>query len=72
MAEVDWAEAETGAEFFELGPVEWIAAGIAIAATSSIMYGFHAYDEHEDNIRLSKTIEYLSAKQTFFVPNAQH
>jgi hypothetical protein len=58
-------EAETGAELSELGPVEWIAAGITMAVTAPIMYGFHAYDEHEDNIRLSKTIEYLFSKPTF-------
>jgi hypothetical protein len=65
-------EAETGTELSELGPVEWIAAGITLAVTAPVMYAFHAFDEHEDNIRLSKTIEYLSSKPTFFIPDAQN
>jgi hypothetical protein len=65
-------EAATGAEFSEFGPVEWIATGITIAVTAPAMYGFQVWDEHEENIRLSKTIEYLSAKKTFFTPEAQY
>lgn len=45
---------------------------IIVGVTAAVMYGFHASDEHEDDIRLSKTIEYLSSKPTFFISNVQN
>lgn len=55
----------------------WVVLGggvtiVALGVTAAVMYGFHASYEHEDNIRLSKTIEYLSSKPTFFILNAQN
>jgi len=44
---------------------------VIVGVTAAVMYGFHVADEHQDNIRLSKTIEYLSSKPTFFNPNEQ-
>ena len=53
--------------------VMWTGAGLVIVGvTAAVMYGFHAWDKHEDNIRLSKTIEYLSTKPTFFISNAEN
>jgi hypothetical protein len=40
---------------------------VIIGVTAAVMYGFQEWDEKEDNIRLSKTIEWLSAKPTFFI-----
>jgi hypothetical protein len=57
------------------GGTVFLTAGfgiVVIGATAAVFCGFHVYDEHQDNVRLDKTIEYLSAKQTFFVPDAQH
>jgi hypothetical protein len=52
--------------------VMWTGAGlVVVGVTAAVMYGFHALDEKEDNIRLSKTIEDLSTKPTFFISNAQ-
>jgi hypothetical protein len=44
---------------------------VFIGATAAVIYGFHVYDEHQDNVCLAKTIEYLSRKQTFFIPEPQ-
>jgi hypothetical protein len=52
--------------------VLWTGIGlVGIGVTAAVMYGFHAAAEHEDNIRLSKTIEYLSAKKTFPISSEQ-
>jgi hypothetical protein len=51
-----------------------LTAGVALVAvgvTSAVFYGFHVYDEAQDNIRLSRTIDYLSEKQTFFIQNTE-
>jgi hypothetical protein len=45
---------------------------VIIGVSAAVMYGFHASDEHQDNIRLGLTIKDLAAKPTFFVPDAQH
>jgi hypothetical protein len=54
----------------------WVVLGggmtiVAFGVTVAVMYGFHALDEKEDNIRLSKTIEYLSSKPTFSIPDTR-
>ena len=57
------------------GGTVFLTAGVGVVivgVTAAVMYGFHAADEHQDNIRLSKTIEYLSSKPTFFISNAQN
>jgi len=45
---------------------------VVIGVTAAVIYGFQVYDKHEDNIRLGETIEYLSTKPTFFIPDAQY
>lgn len=40
---------------------------VVIGVTAAVLYGFHVYDEHQDNIRLKKTLDYLSGKKTFFI-----
>jgi hypothetical protein len=40
---------------------------IILGTTAAVLYGFQVYDEHQDCIRLSKTIDYLDQKQTFFL-----
>ena len=44
---------------------------IILGTTAAVLYGFQVYDEHQDNVRLDKTIGYLSRKKTFFQPDAQ-
>lgn len=44
---------------------------VIIGVTAAVIYGFQVYDEYQDNIRLSKTIEYLSSKPTFFIPDSR-
>jgi hypothetical protein len=44
---------------------------VVIGVTAAVIYGFQVYDEHEDNIRLGKTIEYLTLKPTFFISSEQ-
>jgi len=56
------------------GGTVFLTAGVGVVivgVTAAVMYGFHAADEHQDNIRLSKTIEYLSSKPTFFTSSEQ-
>ncbi len=57
------------------GGTVFLTAGVGVVivgVTAAVMYGFHAADEYQDNIRLSKTIEYLSSKPTFFISNVQN
>jgi hypothetical protein len=57
------------------GGTVFLTAGagiVIIGVTAAVIYGFQVYDEHQDNIRLSKTIVYLSAKPTFFIPSEQY
>ena len=57
------------------GGTVFLATGVGVVivgVTAAVMYGFHAWDEKEDNIRLSKTIENLSTKPTFFISHAQN
>lgn len=43
--------------------------GLVIVGVSwAVLYGFHAYDGHQDEIRLERTLNYLAEKQTFFLP----
>ena len=61
-----------GGGFGVAGGTALMATGVGIAivgVSAAVMYGFHAYDEQQDNIRLHKTIEYLSEKSTFVVPD---
>jgi hypothetical protein len=44
---------------------------VIIGVTAAVIYGFHLADEVQDSVRLAKTIDYLSAKATFFIPDAQ-
>lgn len=44
---------------------------VVIGVTAAVIYGFQVYDEAQDNIRLDRTIGYLSQKQKFFIPDAQ-
>ena len=44
---------------------------IVIGATVCVIYGFNLADKHQETVRLAKTIEYLSAKQTFFIPDTE-
>jgi hypothetical protein len=43
---------------------------IIVGATVGVLYAFHAYDAHQETVRLTQAIEYLSAKQTFFTTDA--
>jgi hypothetical protein len=43
---------------------------VVLGVTAAVLYGFHLEDEHQESVRLAKTIEYLSAKQAFFIPYA--
>jgi hypothetical protein len=52
------------------GGTVFLTAGVGIViigATAAVLYGFHALQEQEDNIRLSETIDDLSKRQTFFI-----
>lgn len=44
---------------------------VLVGVTAAVIYGFQLADEHQETIRLTKTIEYLSGKQTFAVPEPQ-
>jgi hypothetical protein len=40
---------------------------VIVGVTAAVLYGFHAHEEAQDNIRLAKTISYLTQKKTFFI-----
>ena len=44
---------------------------VFVGVTAAVIYGFQLADEHQETVRLAKTMEYLSGKQTFFVPDTQ-
>lgn len=44
---------------------------VIIGVTAAVTYGFTVYDEHKDNGRLQRTIDYLSTKDTFLTPASE-
>ena len=56
------------------GGTVFLAVGVGvvvIGVTAVVIYGFYLADEHQDNVRLGLTIDYLAKKKTFFVSDAQ-
>ena len=45
-------------------------AMVVLGVTAAVVYGFHLEDEHQESVRLAKTIAYLSAKHTLFIPDS--
>lgn len=44
---------------------------VVLGVTAAVLYGYHLADEHNESIRLTKTIDYLASKPTYFIPDSQ-